>query len=155
MAKPGGGNAMAAQQAMQQNPDIAARLQNAGNQMQVAQQRMQRPPIPGLAGPNAMPQMPPRFDVTGAQPAQQNAITANMPMRGPMNDPRMRSIGGMNPVAQAIQQQGANPAQANTVMNRLKPTMDSNQNVPPLQSSNPNMAPRPGGMFTPFRRFGG
>jgi hypothetical protein len=49
-------------------------------------------------------------------------------------------MGGMNPLAQQLQRTGANPAYQNTVMNKLRPTMASNQNVPPLQTTNPRQA---------------
>jgi hypothetical protein len=49
-------------------------------------------------------------------------------------------MGGDNNYAQMLQQTKANPAYQNTVMNKLRPTMASNQNVQPLQVTNPRQA---------------
>jgi len=82
----------------------------------------------------------PNFNPTGFNKFNQNmnldtgAISANMPYNP------AGGAGGMNPIAQQLQRTGANPAYQNTVMNKLRPTMASNQNVQPLQVTNPRQS---------------
>jgi len=169
MAKPGAGmNQMSGMtNAMQGANQMRDQYRMNGPQPQPGESTFGPPSgqMPQMRGPQGMPggMMGPQTQnvMQALQNArmpnpmgQQGAITANMPMRGGMSDPRMRSIGGMNPVAQAIQRTGADPSQTNTVMNRLRPTMASNQNVQPLQTSNPNVAPQPFQAYQRFRGFG-
>lgn len=83
----------------------------------------------------------------------------SIPYNKPMMPQRPMMPGGDNNYAQMLAQKGMNPAFQNTVMNRLRPTMDSNQNVPPLDVTNPRMS---GGfdaarqaMMNARQRFGG
>ena len=148
MAKPGAGmNQMAAQQQMGQ---MAGRAQ-PGQQMPQMQGQANSwasaigsgaQALPGMMGPqtqNAMQYLqrgiPQQGGMPPQGPANYSSITANMPMRG-----NTGIMGGMNPMSQAIQRQGANPAYQNAVMNKLRPTMESNQNVQPLQNTNPQRA---------------
>jgi hypothetical protein len=100
-------------------------------------QRMQGLGAMGQAAP------PELFNPTGMNRMNQNmnldtgAINAPMPMN-PYSP--AGGAGGMNPVAQQLQRTGANPAYQNTVMNKLRPTMASNQNVQPLGMTNPRQA---------------
>jgi hypothetical protein len=84
--------------------------------------------LPGMGSPAPNP----------AQPQPGGSIPFNRQMamqRGVMNP------GGANNYSRAIQGTNMNPATQNTVMNKLIPTAASNQNVQPLQVTNPNMSP--------------
>jgi hypothetical protein len=153
MAKGAGGNAM------QPGMDYAGAAQAAQNAM--GSIGSMRKPKRGAAG-----KQPPMGDSTGGRdwanalpglisnanqqrmmnpgmPAPGGMPTPSIPFNKPMPTMRQPMMGGDNNYAQMLAQRagtGINPAYQNTVMNRLRPTMDSNQNVPPLDVTNPRMA---------------
>lgn len=90
------------------------------------------PPGQGGMPPGQMPEMPGRFNLPTRRPTNlPTQVTAAMPA-GPMP-------GGMNPVAQQLQQTGANPAVTPTVTGKIRPTSksDMSSGPPKLKFSNP------------------
>jgi hypothetical protein len=104
------------------------------------QQRIQQLGAMGSRGmAPAGPDVTPAAEMPGFNRNRMNLDTGSINAPMPMN-PMRGGAGGMNPVAQQLQMTGQNPAMQNTVMNKLRPTMASNQNVPPLGMTNPRQA---------------
>jgi hypothetical protein len=103
--------------------------------------------LPGMGSPAPNP-APPTNAIPFNSPLQQARQRGGFMGRG--------GPGGANNFSNAIQNTNMNPAVQNTVQNRLIPTAESNQNVQPLQVTNPNMAPQgPPSNYGGFSGYGG